>query len=103
MTAALLWRPRAREDLLDIFEIIGVDNLAAAERILAVLESRAQTLATHPRLGLRRRDIGPTVRVLIEGQYLILYETHPNTDESTIDTIEIVRVIDSKQVLTRLS
>jgi len=43
------------------------------------------------------------VRVLIEGQYLILYETHPDTDESTIDTVEIVRVVDGRRDLTRLS
>jgi toxin ParE1/3/4 len=103
MEAALLWRPRAREDLLDIFEVIGLDNPEAAERILAALEARAATLAAHPRLGLRRRDIRPTVRVLVERHYLILYETHPDTEEGPVDTVEIVRVVDGRRDLTNLS
>jgi toxin ParE1/3/4 len=102
MAAELLWRPQARDDLLDIFEIVGFDDPAAAERILAALQARAATLADHPRLGTRRADIRPAARVLIERRYLILYETHPDTDEGPIDGVEIIRVVDGRRDLTNL-
>jgi len=31
--------------------------------------------------------------MLVEGVYLIFYETHPDTDAGPIDTIEVVRVV----------
>ena len=38
-------------------------------------------------------------RVLVEGPYLILFETHPDTDEGPIDRVEIVRVVDGRRDL----
>jgi len=32
--------------------------------------------------------------MLMEGQYLILYETHPDMDDGPIDQVVIVRVVD---------
>ena len=103
MAADLLWRPQAREDLLEIFEVIGFDDPAAAERVLAAFQARVATLVDHPRLGARRADIRPAARVLIERRYLILYETHPDTDEGPVDAVEIVRVVDGRRDLTNLS
>ena len=53
-------------------------------------------LAAHPRLG-RRFHIRPAMRRLVEGNYLILYETHPDTDHGPISEVEIVRVIDGRR------
>jgi plasmid stabilization system protein ParE len=33
MRPALLWTPQAREELLDIYVTIGLDNPSAAERV----------------------------------------------------------------------
>jgi len=79
MTAKVLWSPQAREDLLDIYLTIGLDDPSAAERFANLIEAQAALLADHPRLGPRRPEILPTTRVLIERPYLILYETHPMT------------------------
>ena len=39
----------------------------------------------------RTGSFGPLViRMLVEYPYLILYETHPNTDKGPIDEVEIV-------------
>ncbi len=70
--AAEATRLRARENLLLIYDFIGVD-----------------TERTNPHL-----QYGACV--LLEGPYLILYETHPDTDE-----IEIVRVVYGCRDLTR--
>ena len=88
----LVWTPRAREDLLDIYVFIGLDNPDAAERIYTAIEAQAELLTVYPRLGVRRPEIADTARVLIEGAYLLLYENHPDTDDGPVDEVEIVRL-----------
>jgi toxin ParE1/3/4 len=85
MKPTLVWRPQAREDLLDIYLAIGIDNVAAAERLYTAIEEKA-----------------PTARMLVEGVYLILYETHPDTDEGPVDGIEIVRLMHGHRDLSRI-
>jgi toxin ParE1/3/4 len=101
MSAELVWSPRAREDLLDIYIYIGLDNPNAAEKLYTVIEATAEQLAELPRLGTRRPEIFATARVHIERPYLILYETHPDTDEGQVEKVEIVRVVDGRRDLTR--
>ena len=101
MAVDLIWRPQAREDLLVIYEFIGLDNLAAAERVFASIENKASSLVRYPRMGPRQPDIRPSVRVLFEGPYLILYPTHPDTDDGPISEVEIARVVDGRRDLTK--
>ena len=44
----------------------------------------------------------PSARVLVEGSYLILFETHPDTGEGLVDWVEIVRVVDGRRDLPNL-
>jgi len=64
--------------------------------------SRINTLADYPRLGPRRPDIGPAVRVLVEGHYLIIYEHHPNTDTGPVDVVDIISVIHARRDVAQL-
>jgi plasmid stabilization system protein ParE len=59
MKAKLLWSPQAREDLLNIYLTIGLDNPNAAERFVNLIEAQAALLADQPRLGPRRPEINP--------------------------------------------
>ena len=102
MPAELLWTPQAEEDLLDIYYFIALDNPEAADRILVGLQSRVEMLARNPRLCQRRPDIRPSTRVLVEGPYLVLYETHPDPDEGPINAVEIVRIVDGRRNLKNL-
>jgi toxin ParE1/3/4 len=102
MAVEVIWSPRARRDLLDIYVIIGLDNPAAAERLYTAIETKANALQHFPRLGPRRPEIRSTVRMLVEGPYLILFETRPDTDEGQVDQVEIVRVVDGRRDLTNL-
>jgi toxin ParE1/3/4 len=102
MRAELLWSPQAREDLLEIYVAIGLDNPEAAERFYTAMEEKANLLIRHPRLGVRRPEIESSVRILIEGAYLLLYETRPDTDAGPISSIEIVRVVDGRRDLSGL-
>jgi toxin ParE1/3/4 len=100
MPVKFLWTPQAREDLLEIYVTIGLDNADAADRVFSNLESRAASLLLQPRLGPRRPDIRISTRVLVQGPYLLLYETHPDTDDGAIESIVIVRVVDGRRDLT---
>lgn len=102
MPVDLVWTRQAREDLIEIYTYIGLDNPSAAERIFAAVRAKAELLATYPRLGVRRPEIRPPARMLIEGPYLILYETHPDSDDSNIDEVEIVRIVDGRRNLKSL-
>ncbi len=94
--------PAAERDLEDIWLTIAADNPTAATRMVRAIGGRIDQLAMYPRLGPRRPEIRPTVRMLVEGPYLILFETHPNTDEGPIDRVEVVRVVHGRRDLTNL-
>jgi toxin ParE1/3/4 len=100
MKPSLLWTPQAREDLLDIYVTIGLDNPSAAERLFTAMEDHAARLIAHPRLGVRRPEIAPSARMIAEGSYLLLYETHPDTNDGPIYTIEIVRIVHGHRDMT---
>jgi toxin ParE1/3/4 len=88
--------------LIEIYTYIGIDNPSAAERIFDVIEAKAGLLVDYPRLGVRRPEIRPSARMLIERPYLILYETHPDSDQGNIDEVEIVRIVDGRRNLKNL-
>ncbi len=102
MVARLIWSPQARKDLLEIYIVIGLDNPLAAERLYTTIEAKADRLRRHPRLGPRRPEIRAAARLLVEGPYLILFETRPDTDEGPVDAVEILRVVDGRRDLTNL-
>jgi toxin ParE1/3/4 len=102
VTPELIWRPRARLDLIDIYLTIARNNPSAAERICAEIETKVTPLTTYPRLGVRRNDIQPGVRALVIRPYLVLYRTVPDTDDGAVDSIILIRVVDGRRHLRRL-
>lgn len=102
MLAELLWSPQALENLMDIYVIIGLESADAAEHIYTAIESRVGLLAGFPRMGPRRPEIALTARMVVEGPYLVLYELHPDTEEGSIESVEIVRVVDGRGELSGL-
>jgi toxin ParE1/3/4 len=102
MPTRLTWSAQARDDLLDIYILIGLEQPASAERYFDRIEAKAELLRSHPRMGVRRSDIRPSTRMLVEHPYIILYETEPDTDEGAVNRVEIVRVVDSRRELSQL-
>jgi toxin ParE1/3/4 len=100
MPTELVWSNQARGDLLEIYVMIGLEQPAAAERCFDRIEEKALLLRSQPRMGVRRSDIRSSMRMLVESPYLILYRTDPDTDEGSIDMIEIIRVVDGRRDLT---
>lgn len=88
--------------MIEIYTYIGLDNPSAAERVFDAVQAKTESLVESPRMGARRPDIRTSTRILIEGPYLVLYETHPDSDEGNIDEVEIVRIVDGRRNLTNL-
>src|SRR5260221_10690905 len=96
MPAALHWTAQAREDLLDIYVLIGVEQPAAAEHYFDRIEAKTVLLTSQPRMGVARPDIRPGLRMLVESPYLIMYRIEPDTDEGPVAVVEIVRIVDGR-------
>lgn len=86
MPARLIWSPQAKAYLLKLYVDIGIEQPLAAEKYYNRIESKTNLLIDQPRMGVRRRDLQPSARMLVETPFVILYETHPDTDEGTIQT-----------------
>jgi plasmid stabilization system protein ParE len=65
-------------------------------------QRKIEWLRDLPRLGPRRSDIAGGARLLIEGHFLVLYETHPDTDEGPVEAVEIVSIVDGRRDLNEL-
>jgi toxin ParE1/3/4 len=88
---------RANADLRDIWRYIAADNSDAADRVLTRLDERMQVLRIFPRIGPARSDIRKGMRMLVEGNYLVLYEFHARRDE-----VEIIAIVDGRRELSGL-
>jgi len=98
----VLRSPAAERDLEDLWLTIAAENPSAATRVLGAIAARIGRLSDHPRMGPRRPDSRPAARMPLEGPYLVLYQTHPDTDEGPVDAVEIVRVVDGRRDLAIL-
>jgi toxin ParE1/3/4 len=87
-------RRRAEDELRAIWRYFADDNdnEPAADRILPAISEKIDLLRDHPRIGPRGSDIAEDARLLIEGHFLVLYETHPDTDEGPVETVESARI-----------
>jgi toxin ParE1/3/4 len=84
----LTWSNQARADLIDIYLLIGIEQPTGAERYLDRIEARIELLRSQPRMGVRRSDIRPSVRMLVETPYLLLDRTIPDLDEGPVAAVE---------------
>lgn len=79
--------PAAEQDLIDIWCSIALDSPSAADRMIDRLTARIGQLSAFPESGPRRPDIGEDARILVEGNWLILYRIVAGSE------VEIVRVM----------
>lgn len=76
----------AEQDLLDIWEYIAEENVAAANQLLDLFEERFKGIAQRPGIGVLREEIGAGLRSVPVGNYLILYS-------GDLGDVSIVRVV----------
>lgn len=102
MAIKLVWSNQAREDLLDIYVLIGLEDPAAAERYFDRIDAKIEILQSQPRIGVRRPDIRAGMRILVEAPYVILYRIEPDTDDGPVTAVAIIRIIDGRRDLAHL-
>ena len=102
MAIKLVWSNQAREDLLDIYVLIGLEDPAAAERYFDRIDAKIEILQSKPRIGVRRPDIRAGMRMLVEAPNVILYRIEPDTDDGPVTAVEIIRIIDGRRDLAHL-
>ena len=79
-------RPLAETDILEIWDYIADDSLAAADRWVDHLDEQFRVLATQPSMGRARDELAPDVRSFPFGRYVIFYMLLD-------DGIDVVRVL----------
>ena len=79
-------RPLAETDILEIWDYIADDSLAAADRWVDRLDEQFRVLATQPMMGRARDELAPGVRSFLFGRYVIFYVPLDNG-------IDVVRVL----------
>jgi plasmid stabilization system protein ParE len=70
----------------DIWRNIAVHNETAANKLVGKLFDKFELVALHPEMGVARPDISLAARIIVEGNYITIYEP---TDYGT----EIVVVV----------
>lgn len=66
-------RPLARTDILEIWDFIADDSVAAAGRWVDRLDDQFRLLATQPMMGRAREELSPGVRSFPFGRYVVFY------------------------------
>ena len=85
---------RAEDDFRAIWRTIARHSERAADPLLLRLDQRMQLLRRSPEMYVTRDDIRPGLRMLVEGNYLLLYEYHRREA-----IVEIVAVVDGRRDL----
>lgn len=95
--AELFVSRRADADLREIWRYIASDNPAAADRVLLRIDAKLQILRRFPQIGALRNDIRRGMRMLVEGNYLLLYEYDTRKAE-----VDLIAVVDGRRELSGL-
>ena len=95
--AELFISRRAKEELRQLWRYIAAENPAAADRLLLRIDDKLQILRDFPDIGTMRDDIRPGFRMLVEGNYLLLYE-----HDAASNSVELIAVVDGRRDLSGL-
>ena len=79
-------RPLAEADILEIWDYIADDSLAAADRWVDRLDEQFRLLAAQPMMGRARDELAPRVRSFPFGRFVAFYVPLD-------DGIDVVRVL----------
>jgi toxin ParE1/3/4 len=84
----IIKRPRAKSDLVEIWDYIAEDSEARADSFLDLIDKKFRTLAQRPAIGRLRDELAESLRSFPVGRYVIFYRPLSNG-------VDIVRVLHS--------
>ncbi len=79
------FNPKAKADLQSAVRYIAAHNKKASRRWAATVRENCAKLGDTPGLGVPKPELGPDVRMLVVGSFLVFYETGTNG-------VEILRI-----------
>lgn len=82
----LTFSPQAATDLEEIGDYIARENLPRAVSFLDELEAHCHTIAEMPEAFPARNDLAPGLRMVVHGNYLILFRV-------VEDTVRVERIV----------
>jgi toxin ParE1/3/4 len=68
------FNPKAKADLQSATRFIAADSTKSARRWAASIRENCAKLGGTPGLGVPKPELGPDVRMLVVGSYLVFYE-----------------------------
>ncbi|EZP55509.1 MULTISPECIES: type II toxin-antitoxin system RelE/ParE family toxin [Sphingomonas] len=89
MTLAVVWSDDATTDFLDILDYIAERNVAAADRLEALIQHAADRLPDHPYIHRPGRIAG-TREAIVHPNYILVYRV-------AIHAIEVLAVLHARQ------
>jgi toxin ParE1/3/4 len=66
--------PRAEADLQDIWLSIALDSQRAADGQISRIMEKIYVASEFPLMGVARPELSKTARILIAGNYIVIYE-----------------------------
>ncbi len=78
--------PRAKDDLMEIWNYIADDNEPPADQTLWRIDGVLKMLADTPYAGRARPELHPDIRSFPVGNYIVFYRLSP-------ETLDVVRVL----------
>lgn len=67
-------RPRAQEDLSEIWEYIADDSIVHADAFIDNIDAKLRILAEQPMMGRAREELAAGLRSFAVGRYVLFYE-----------------------------
>jgi toxin ParE1/3/4 len=86
---------KATADLVHIWRSINRESPRSANKVAADLRSKIEQLADIPEMGVKREELGRSMRMIVVDSYLIFYTFE-------IDTVNIRRVLHGARDLKRV-
>lgn len=93
MPLKIVRTPRAKEDVLGIWEYVAKDSVRSADALVERFEIAFRALSNSPDIGVARADLLEGLRSFPEGRFLIFYRHIGNT-------LDIVRVVAAARRIT---
>ncbi|MEL7362286.1 MAG: type II toxin-antitoxin system RelE/ParE family toxin [Bacteroidota bacterium] len=87
--------PSARLDLYEIWEHAVLVSEVRATALLSRINAQFERIAAFPQLGRTRPEVDSDARSILVDRYVVFYRVQP-------DSVEIVRVVHSRQDLDTL-
>lgn len=88
MTLAVVWSDDATTDFLDILDYISARNVAAADRLEALIQHTADRLPDHPYIHRPGRVPG-TREAIVHPNYILVYRVG--------EAIEVLAILHARQ------